>query len=59
MKHTKTASTKAKNKLITWTKLKQCDFYQEDGIWYLNCQDNVGVSAYDYWNNLILEQNGQ
>ncbi len=57
MKHTPYQSTRAKNNLITWTDLQSCDFYQEEGIWYLNCQDNVGVSAFDYWKNLILEQN--
>ena len=54
MKHTKIESSRAKKKLILHYNFKEVDFYKEDSIWYLNCQDNVGGSAWDVWNEKVL-----
>jgi len=54
MKHTKIESSRAKKKLILNYNFKEVDFYKEDSIWYLNCQDNVGESAWDVWNEKVL-----
>lgn len=54
MKHTATESNRAKKKLINYCKFKEIDFYKEDNIWYLNCKDNVGESAFDTWNEKVL-----
>lgn len=49
MKHAQTESSRAKKKLIDYYDFKEVDFYKEDGLWYLNCKDNVGESAWDVW----------
>jgi len=57
MKHTKKQSNKAKKNLIAYDKYKQCDFYLgEDSLWYMNCKDNVGVSAYDLYNSKLEDE---
>lgn len=56
MKHTPKQSNKAKKNLITWNDYKQIDFYLgEDDLWYLNCKDNVGISAFDLYKTIIQE----
>lgn len=54
MKHTKIESSRAKKKLIDYYDFKEVDFYKEDGLWYLNCQDNVGESAFDVYKDKLL-----
>lgn len=54
MKHTKIESSRAKKKLILHYNFKEVDFYKENSIWYLNCQDNVGESAWDVWREKVL-----
>lgn len=54
MKHTKIESSRAKKKLMLHYNFKEVDFYKEDSIWYLNCQDNVGESAWDVWREKVL-----
>lgn len=53
MKHTKAQSENAKNKLMSLYDYKNIDFYEENEIWYLNCKDNVGESAFDVCEELI------
>lgn len=52
MKHSKYQSTKAKNYLINFQGYHNSDFFQEDGIWYLNCKDEVYLTAFDVYKNL-------
>lgn len=54
MKHTKIESNRAKKKLILHYNFKEVDFYKEDSLWYLNCQDNVGESAFDVYKEKVL-----
>lgn len=54
MKHTKIESSRAKKKLIDYYDFKEVDFYKENSLWYLNCQDNVGESAWDVWREKVL-----
>lgn len=44
-----------KQLLINHYKFKECDFYEEDGAILLNCKDNVGETARDYYENIMLE----
>jgi len=55
MKHTKKQSNKAKKNLIAYDRYKECDFYLENDLWYMNCKDNVGVSAYDLYNSNLID----
>jgi|TARA_R110000782_G_scaffold29041_1_gene72506 hypothetical protein len=54
-KHTRLASNRAKNKLKCLHKLRESDFYLEDNVWKLNFKDNVGITAFDYLENLENE----
>lgn len=47
MKHTKIQSIRSKNTLIASHGFRPLDFYLENGLHHLNCQDNVGMTAYD------------
>lgn len=47
MKHTKIQSVRSKNILIDNHGFRPSDFYLENGLHKLNCQDNVGITAYD------------
>ena len=54
MKHTQIESSRAKKKLIDYYDFKEIDFYKENSIWYLNCKDNVGESAFDVYKDKLL-----
>ena len=49
-----TPQQKAKTKLKTYYRFKECDFYELDEVIYLNCQDNVGIIVRDVWEELEL-----
>ena len=49
-----TPQQKAKTKLKTYYRFKECDFYQEGENIYMNCQDNVGITVRDAWEDLEL-----
>ena len=49
-----TPQQKAKTKLKTYYRFKECDFYQEGENIYMNCQDNVGITVRDIWEDLEL-----
>ena len=49
-----TPQQKAKTKLKTYYRFKECDFYELDEVIYLNCQDNVGITVRDAWEDLEL-----
>ena len=49
-----TPQQKAKTKLKTYYRFKECDFYQEGENIYMNCQDNVGITVRDIWEELEL-----
>ena len=49
-----TPQQKAKTKLKTYYRFKECDFYELDEVIYLNCQDNVGIIVRDIWEDLEL-----
>lgn len=55
MKHTKEQSNRAKKNLKAYGDYMDSDFYLEKGIWYLNCKDNVGISAFDLQRTIIAE----
>lgn len=51
MKHTEKQAKKAKRVLIDYHNYKESDFYFDDTI-RMNCKDNVGISAFDFVENL-------
>lgn len=57
MKHTKQQSNQAKKNLKAYGDYKESDFYLENGLWYMNCKDNVGISAFDLQRTIITEIN--
>lgn len=51
-----TAQQKAKQKLINYYSFKEVDFFELDGIIYLNCKDSVMIKATDVYETLNLER---
>jgi len=51
MKHNEKQAKKAKRVLIDYHNYKESDFYFDDTI-RMNCKDNVGISAFDFVENL-------
>ena len=49
-----TPQQKAKTKLKTYYRFKECDFYQDGEDIFMNCQDNVGITVRDIWEELEL-----
>jgi hypothetical protein len=47
---------KIKSNLITYYEFKECDFFELDGITYLNCQNNAGEIASDVLEELELQR---
>ena len=43
-----------KQKLKDYCKYFESDFYQEGENIYMNCQDNVGITVRDAWEDLEL-----
>lgn len=56
MKKVKLTPIAAKQKLKDHYKYFETDFYQDGEDIYMNCQDNVGISVRDLWENLELER---
>ena len=50
----KNPQQKYKQKLKDYYKYFESDFYQEEENIYMNCQDNVGITVRDMWENLEL-----
>lgn len=55
MKHTRQQSNLAKKNLKAYSNYVDSDFYLENNRWYLNCKDNVGISAFDLQKSIITE----
>lgn len=51
MKHTEKQAKKAKRTLMNFHDYKESDFYFDDTI-RMNCKDNVGISVFDFVENL-------
>lgn len=56
MRKTKLTPISAKNKLKNYYNFKEVDFFDLDGIIYLNCKDNVGERATDVYSELELQR---
>lgn len=57
MKHTPQQlkrQAQIKQKLKDYYKYFESDFYQEGENIYMNCQDNVGITVRDAWEDLEL-----
>lgn len=52
----KNPQNKIKQKLKDYYRYLDSDFYQEGENIYMNCQDNVGISVRDMWENLEQER---
>lgn len=50
------AQNKAKNGLKSYYDFKEVDFFELDGIIYLNCKDNVGEKATDVYQELEMQR---
>lgn len=49
-----TPQQKYKQKLKDYYKYIEIDFFEESGNIYMNCQDNVGITVRDAWEDLEL-----
>lgn len=49
-----TPQQKYKQKLKDYYKYFESDFYQDGENIYMNCQDNVGITVRDAWEDLEL-----
>jgi|GEM_PF-6242545 len=56
MRKTKLTPISAKNKLKSYYYFKEVDFFELDGIIYLNCKDNAGEKATDVFQELELQR---
>lgn len=54
MKRTRITSTRAKNNLIKYFNYYENDFHIENGIHYLICKDDWGISAVDVYQEKML-----
>lgn len=52
----KNPQNKIKQKLKDYYKYFESDFYQDGEDIYMNCQDNVGITVRDMWENLEQEK---
>ena len=52
----KNPQNKIKQKLKDYYKYFESDFYTDGEDIYMNCQDNVGISVKDMWENLEQER---
>ena len=52
----KNPQNKIKQKLKDYYRYLDSDFYQDGEDIYMNCQDNVGISVRDMWENLEQER---
>ncbi len=52
----KTKQQKAKENLISHHRLKQCDFYEENGVIYTIIKDSYIEKVIDVWEEILLTQ---
>jgi len=56
MRKTKLTPIGAKNKLKSYYNFKEVDFFDSEGIIYLNCKDNVYETAVNVFQELELQR---